>query len=278
VSLKLFGKIALITYLASTCHGAFGQESDDPRGLNHAYAAVIGSGIYFLDDRKLVVLRVPLRKTLSKPEVGRLGAKLLLPLTFAYEDFDSEYFPDNNDSLSGVTFVPGIELQHMLNSAWALKPFAQGGVGWASNNDEVDLIWATGIRTRADVRFATPRISLGAELLYASHNGPQDSNSDSDNFSRFAVGIDIQFPWALKIGERRTTFATHLIGYDYIKDLEFSSELGDPYQIGSSVEVGVALGLDPPLSLMGLSIDRVGLGLRYGDDQKAIILVRKFPF
>jgi hypothetical protein len=276
VSLKIFEKIVLATFLASVCHGAFGQEDNDSRGLNYAYAAVIGSGVYFLDDRKLAVLRVPFRKTLSKPEVGRLGAKLLLPVTFAYADFDSEYFPDNNDSLSSVSFVPGIELQHMLNSDWALKPFAQGGVGWVPDNDEVDLIWAAGIRTRADVRFASPRISLGAELLYASHDGSTDS--DSDNFSRFAAGIDFQFPLTLTIGERRTTLATHLIGYDYIKDLEFSSELGDPYQIGSSVEVGVALGLDPPLSFLGLSIDRVGLGLRYGSDQKAVILVRKFPF
>ena len=41
---------------------------------------------------------------------------------------------------------------------------------------------------------------------------------------------------------------------------------------------GLALGVDPPIKLLGFTIDRLGLGYRYGDDYRALVLVRKFPF
>jgi hypothetical protein len=266
----------MIALLIGACQSTFAQDSEDQRGLNIAYAAVIGSGVYFLDGSTVAVLRVPFRKTLKAPEVGRWGTRLTLPVTLGYHQFDSDFYPSNNDSVASMSFVPGFEFNYLVNPNWAIKPFVSAGAGVNFDDGSTDLIWATGIRTRADVRFGTPRITLGAELLYAAHNGPDENTSD--NFSRLAVGIDFQFPLSMTIGTRRTSLTTHLIGYDYIKELEFQPEVGDPFKIGSAVEVGVAIGLDPPLSIFGFTLDRVGLGYRYGNDQKAIVLVRKFPF
>ena len=266
----------MIALLIGACQSTFAQDSEDQRGLNIAYAAVIGSGVYFLDGSTVAVLRVPFRKTLKAPEVGRWGTRLTLPVTLGYHQFDSDFYPSNNDSVASMSFVPGFEFNYLVNPNWAIKPFVSAGAGVNFDDGSTDLIWATGIRTRADVRFGTPGITLGAELLYAAHNGPDENTSD--NFSRLAVGIDFQFPLSMTIGTRRTSLTTHLIGYDYIKELEFQPEVGDPFKVGSAVEVGVAIGLDPPLSVFGFTLDRIGLGYRYGNDQKAIVLVRKFPF
>lgn len=255
---------------------AVSQELQEERGLNFSYSAVIGSGVYLLDDRTVWVLRVPFSKTLKASEPGHWGAKLLLPVTLGYNDLDADKNPMSAGGQASVSFVPGIEFQYMPNEHWAIKPFAHVGAGLDLDRDEIERIWAVGIRTRADVRFDTPRMTLGADALYAAQDGPDDLSSDS--FSRLGVGIDFQFPLKLTVGNRSTAITTHIIHYEYVQDLEFSPELGDPYQIGSSTEIGVALGLDPPLRVMGFSLDRIGLGYRFGSDQKAIVLVRKFPF
>lgn len=252
------------------------QETDPPRSLKYSYAAVLGSGVYFLEDRTLLVLRVPFKKTLKEPQVGKWGSRLLMPVTFGYKQYDEELYPDAPDSLASLSFVPGIELEYKPNADWAIKPFAHIGIGVDLDSRARDAIWALGIRTRGDIRHATPLMTFGAELLYASNEPEVEDFSDS--FTRLGIGLDFRFPLKMTIGSRSTSFNTHLVGYEYVRDVDFAPEVGEFYESGTTVEVGLALGLDPPLRLMGFSLDRVGLGFRYGSHQKSIILVRKFPF
>ena len=148
--------------------------------------------------------------------------------------------------------------------------------GWELGDSDTDFIWAGGIRSVALVRQKSPQIALGAELLAAS-NHPDDDDLD-DYFSRLGVGIDFRFPLNMTIGSRATSITTHLNVFNYLNELELGVEGGNPIEIGGYVEFGVALGLDPPLTVLGFTVDRVGLGVRYGEDIRAIVLVRKFPF
>jgi hypothetical protein len=257
--------------------GAAAQDEERPKTVNYSYAAFSGSGIYKLDDRTVGVLRVPFSKRLRNPEAGKFGIKLLLPLTLGFHSYDSNTDNSVSDAKFGtVSFVPGLELQFNARPNWAIKPFAQAGMGLEFENRSTDAVWGGGIRTVSQVYAGYPRISLGGEWLTASNN--PDNESLDDHFTRLGLGIDFRFPLNMTLGTRSTAITTHAIAYDYVQEVELGLAGGNPYQIGWTMEVGMALGLDPPLSLMGFKLDRLGLGYRFSEEMRAIVLVRKFPF
>jgi hypothetical protein len=67
--------------------------------INYSFATWIGSGVYQVGDRRMAILRVPLRYTLRPPEKTKPGLKLLLPITLGYYDFKNSALYDNNNPL-----------------------------------------------------------------------------------------------------------------------------------------------------------------------------------
>ncbi len=55
------------------------SEVDQEELVNYAFATWIGSGVYRAGDRRMAVVRVPLRYTLRAQEETKPGIKLLLP-------------------------------------------------------------------------------------------------------------------------------------------------------------------------------------------------------
>lgn len=269
-------QLTLIILLAAS-GVAQSQEEERPRTINYSYAAFVGSGLYRLDDRTVGVLRIPFSKRLREPTMEKIGIKALFPVTVGYHDYESDPPHDvDGDSFLSLSFVPGVELQYLARPNWAIKPFANAGVGLEVDDGDTDAIWGFGLRSVARVRRKSPQIYLGAEWLTASNN-PDDDDLD-DHFTRVGGGIDFRFPLKMTLGDRATSITTHINVFDYVNEVEFGIEGGDFYEIGWTAEIGAALGLDPPLSVLGFTVDRIGLGFRFGEDLRAIVLVRKFPF
>ena len=76
--------------------------------INFAYATWIGSGYYQLEDRKMYVLRIPAAVSLRSMSDEHWGINLLLPVTIAYEKFDSNFLDYIVDGIQGAAFVPGV--------------------------------------------------------------------------------------------------------------------------------------------------------------------------
>jgi hypothetical protein len=75
--------------------------------INFAYATWIGSGYYQLADLELYVLRIPIAIPLRSVNDDHWGINLLLPVTFAYEQFDSNFLDLNIDDIPGRSLFAG---------------------------------------------------------------------------------------------------------------------------------------------------------------------------
>ena len=50
-----------------------------------------------------------------------------------------------------------------------------------------------------------------------------------------------------------------------------------PIEINQSAEVAVALGVEPAIKFLGIPVNQLGLGYRFGD-YEAVVLATTFPF
>jgi len=46
----------------------------------------------------------------------------------------------------------------------------------------------------------------------------------------------------------------------------------------AEIQLGLAIGRDPPMKMLGITIDRLGLGFRFSDNRDGIKLITRFPF
>lgn len=259
--------------LPALCHPGWAQELDEVP--SYTYAVFAGTGFYKVDDRDVFVLRIPARYEFRPPTTDKFGAKLLLPVTLGISNFDNlEEF--ETEDLATIAFVPGIELDFLVTPDWSIKPFGQIGYGWELNSGDTDVIWGAGVKTRYEITSGDWRTWLGAEYLLAGKS-PTDSDP-STNADRISAGIDVSHPIKWSIAERRTSLHGRVIYRNFTDELIIrTSDPDAPIEISQTTEVALALGVEPAIKFLGIPVNQLGLGYRFGD-YEAIILATTFPF
>ena len=199
----------------------------------------------------------------------------MLPVTLGISNFDNLEELETED-LATIAFVPGIELDFLATPDWSIKPFAQIGYGWELNSGDTDVIWGAGLKTRYEIVRSDWRTWLGAEYLLAGKS-PTDSDP-STNVDRISAGIDVSHPIKWSIAERRTSLHGRVIYRNFTDELIIRTYDPDaPIEINQSTEVAVALGVEPAIKFLGIPVNQLGLGYRFGD-YEAIVLATTFPF
>ena len=277
-------KFIALFFLSCALSGAAHAQMVPPGELegipNYSYAVFVGTGYYRLDDRRLFVLRMPFSWRLREPDVETrgLGVKLLLPVAMGITNFEKiEDVPELNiDDLATVSFVPGVQLEYPATADWAIKPFLQAGAGWDANSSGTTFVWGGGLRTSYQPRIGeTSPWTIGGEYLLAGNN--PDTDDPNTRFSRLGGGLEYRHAMGWTFFNRRTFLHTHLVGYYYLNDVDFLPPR-ETIQLDHSIEIGLSLGIDPPLEYLGISLDQFGLGYKIGDDLRAITLIGSFPF
>jgi len=242
----------------------------------YSYAVFVGSGVYTLNDRRAYILRMPFSWTWRQAshETGEWGVKFLLPVTVGVTDFED--LPDlSTDNLSTLTFVPGVEFEYALRSNLFIKPFLQAGIGWEFQDHESTFVWGAGVRARLALPQTNSNWLIGGEILVAG-DVPGDDEPSTD-LSRISLGVEYKKRLKWQLADRQTSLHTQLIGYHYVDEANFNSPKGD-ITLRSTVQLGLAIGVEPALKFLGFSVGQIGLGYRYGDDFSAVTLVTSFPF
>ncbi|MFC4993859.1 hypothetical protein [Rubritalea tangerina] len=112
--------------------------NDLPAEPNYIYAAVLGTGVYRVEDATLTTVRLPFSYTLDTEEEDKW--RLLLPVVIGYASLDPDDIIDRwiPTNLGTLSFIPGIEYRYPINDTFTLKPFAQVGGGYDFENN----IWS----------------------------------------------------------------------------------------------------------------------------------------
>ena len=266
--------ICLITAFFLSIDGYSAKAISDVRKedlVNYSFATWIGSGVYQVGDRRMAILRVPLRYTLRPPEETKPGLKLLLPLTLGYYDFK------NSEVDFGVgTFVPGIEVGFPVNKYWSLKLFGQFGVGKDTAGGNTVYIYGGGVKSLVNVPYKRFVFGIGNSLILADE---RDTDGDiGTDFNMFEAGLDIRHPLCVSFRDRELDASLYFVVSRFFNDYEFIEPDSDSKTIKTLFEIGLTIGTDEPFDIWKVNLDRIGIDFRFGDNFSGIGLNMGFPF
>ena len=256
------------------CSKALAQEDELPP-INFAYATWIGSGYYQLADRKLYVLRIPLAIPLRSVNDDHWGINLLLPVTFAYEQFDSNFLDSITDDTPGTAFVPGVEVRIPVSKNWILKPFGQIGIGYSEST--TTYIYGGGIKSLYSFQWGRVDFGLGNSLVFAGEDAT--GNSEDEGFSMFQVGLDARHLINFSTGNRDADIGSYVVVSQFMDTFDFFGINGEVSQrVRTLVQIGLTLGIDRPVTLLGIDFSLVGIDYTFGKDFRGIGINLGFPF
>jgi len=210
-------------------------------------------------------LRVPAAYTLRPVQsdqsapIDRLGFRLLLPAVIGYEQET-----DTNFNYGAVAFVPGLEVQIPVNQYWALKPFAQLGIGKDTAGGTVQYIYGGGFRSLVSIPWQKFVFGIGNSLVLA---GDRDASSnDTSGFSMVNAGLDIRHPTNWTLFDRQLDISGYFIINYFKNDVDILSDDGSTSKINTIYDVGLTFGVSQAVSIWVVDIDRVGIDYRWGDE------------
>ena len=254
------------------CSKALAQEAEP---INFAYATWIGSGYYHLTDRELYVLRIPIAISLRSVNDDHWGINLLLPVTFAYEEFGSNFSDYIIDDILGAAFVPGVEVQIPVGKNWILKPFGQIGIGYSEST--TTYIYGGGIKSLYSFQWGRVDFGLGNSLTFAVEDAT--GNSEDEGFSMLQIGLDARHLINFSTGNREADIGSYVVVSQFMDTFDFFGINGEVSQrVRTLVQIGLTLGIDRPVTLLGIDFSLVGIDYTFGKDFSGIGINLGFPF
>ena len=244
--------------------------------FNWYYASVYGTGAYKIGEESVAVVRLPFAYSINQATDEQWGLRLSVPVSAALAQFDLSDFDLGKVRATGLSVLPGIEVEIPLGPGWAVRPFASVGGGWEFERDSSALIYSVGATTAYHRPIGDNLLfTLGGKLVYAGYQ----AGGEKSTLSALSLGGDLGFPLPMEISGRQAILGTQLIGTVYFNDLDFLMPGSGVKEVSKELEVALTLGVRRPLELWGVSFDRIGLGYRSGSNGlRGVRLVGSFPF
>lgn len=271
----------LFSILVATCLLLPGIAAGQNTGnlFHWAYAPAFGTGAYSIEGEETFVITFRPKIDLRKQVDDKIGIKLTLPVSFGLQtlDVDELLNKDLPDNLTTVSFVPGVEFSIPVSQRWMVRPFAN--IGWGTSfTKQSALIYSGGAKSRYKFDWGKADMGFLNELLWA---GYQPTPGRSDDFSRFMLGLEADYPIGnLKFRDQQLLIRPHMLYYRYFNDLEFLVPTPDGRVISleEEVELAVAVGTKKPQKFWLFRPDRIGLGLRFSQDLTGIRIFLRSVF
>ena len=252
-----------------------GQVEDSQNVFDWYYSAVFGTGVYSVSGRDVAMFRVPYTRELWSGEDRPDSLELTVPLTLGVYAFDAEDIPDLRiDDVATATLFPGLVYRMPIHEHWRLSPFVNVGYGKEFSTGEEALIYSAGVRSLGTFQSGQWRWLLGNALYYAGNT--RDAIPDL-GFGGFELAIDASHPVPWTFHGQTLRGGIYGAYYAY-SDLEFVNPEAATVKVANQYEAGLTLQVSKPVEVMGVGVDRVGIGYLTSDDLEAIRFVFSFPY
>lgn len=246
---------------------------------NYMFSAILGSGYYQVEDASLAVVRIPFSLHLQETTLEQAGLRLLLPITIGYASLD----PDDNierwlpTKFGSLSFIPGIEYRKRLGDHHLLKPFAQIGGGYNFNNNIASGLIVGGARTLSTFHPNNQwQIQLGSSIQWATEWKQADNNHS--HLGLFELGADFRRELPFCLGERKLNGSIYCRWRYFFNDWNIADTREGSIHINHYYEVGLSLGVEEGISMIGIPINRVSIGWITNNELHAFTLGTSFPF
>lgn len=253
---------------------------DDLADVSYIYSAVMGTGTYKIEDRRISMLRVPFAWTQRKLTEQQPGIKWTLPVVLGY---DALNYPDwlsrfLDDELVTLTAMPGFEVMQAYNDVWVFKPFGNLGLGYDFTRNETILMGVLGLRMLGTWNYDdASELRVGTSMRYAAEY--QIQSDRGTGFSMFEGGIDYRRDAYLRLFERKTNGGVYYRAQLFLPSWRVGNQSdGTGTELVLIHEIGASVGLQKPFSILGIPISRVRMGYKFGQNVRGWTFGTEFPF
>jgi len=253
--------------------------------VNYAYSAIIGTGFYKVADRDIYVVRMPFSgrgREANAPQDGSRPYEIrwLLPVTLGLYDFD----PGDIEELPGagnigtITALPGIGAEVYRPSGWRLKSFAQYGAGRDLDNNLWSTLYAAGATGSYPVRPLSHDsfgITFGQGFTLA---GSDTEKGRRTSLGYVSMGLDFRFRPKWRLLDRTPYLGLSVWGDLYFRKARFLGIFDKPEEISRVYTIGLSIGGEPAFEALGIRFNRLGVGVKFGPNVRALTVFSSFPF
>lgn len=240
------------------------------------YASAFGTGQYRAGERTVTVLRIPLAWKIPDSSDRAWSVRIIAPLTIGAVDFGLDDIVEQPlDSVSQLTFTPGVEFSLPWREAWVARAFATLGGGVEFDGDDRAWIYSLGISAQRELTCRNWECRLGLSMTWAGFNS---NTNQRDSMSNLAAGFDLIAPNGPEFFDRELRAGVFLVYRNYLSELDFIFDPLGIEPLRQEWELGLSLNASKPFSLLGYRFDRFGLSYRRSGNLRGIHLVSTFPF
>ena len=248
--------------------------------VSYIYAAVMGSGTYKINERRISMLRFPFSFTQRQMTQEQAGLKWELPVVLGYDALKYEDWFDRilEDELMTLTVLPGLEYQKPLNEFWTLKPFVNLGAGYDFTREETIFMGVLGFRALGTWLYEDhSELRVGASGRLAAEYQVQSYNTY--RFSLFEGGLDYRRDAHFRIFSRATNAGVYYRAQLFVPQWKIGrNAFGNKDDLGFIHEIGGSIGFQDPHKILGFAISRVRMGYKFGDGVRGWTIGTEFPF
>jgi len=258
--------------------GAPSDRSLEDVPVNYTFAEVLGTGFYNLENRKIVVVRIPFSLRFGESPDEKRYWRMLLPFSVGYENIND----DNNfekwipSQVVTLSLVPGVEYVYTAKK-YTFKPFVRIGLGRDFDQYENTGIAVAGMRLLGKL-YETDRWNLrtGTSLRWAGEE--MFSKAQYTRFSLYELGVDLQDKKTRRWFGTDINIGVYLLWQHFFNQRNASHPLIKPVDIDNLYQLGFSMELQQPMNILGAELKTVSVGLSLGDDGNAITFGTGFPF
>jgi len=267
----LFSFIVLFSMALSTA-----QAVDRQNLFDWYYSAVFGTGAYRIGDRDVFVITVPYEKQIREATDDKYELMFHASVTAGFYDYQIEdaIGLEIPTDVATLTFFPGVYYVIPLSDKWAIKPFANLGYGKEFEGGEEAWIYSAGARTVYKTDSGNWRYALGSSFYYAGNTRETET---ALGFLAFDTTIDVSHKTSWKIDDQNIYVGGYAAIY-FFSNLEFIQADQSTIEINEQYEIGLTLSSRKSINMLGLDLERIGLGYLKSDGFYAWRLVFSFPY
>lgn len=267
---------AHMVLLLAAAHGipCNAQSNNSERDtINWVYQSSIGGGVSIGTQENASIYKLPFSYRLRRLREYGWGLKLKFPLTVGLYNIEIE---DRDIDLDVLAIFPGVEFQLPIRSNWILMPFLNFGIGKVTSDGDLHYLYTIGAKHHLYVEWKALDFTGGNTLQ--NDGNFADINGDSDDFSSLSTYLDMRFPLGFSIFDKAVRLSIYGVHYHYFDNIVVIDSESKTIEINTQWELGTTISTIPSWKIWFFTIERIGLGYRFGDGFSTIRLVFGLPF
>lgn len=229
--------------------------------------------------RSIQVVRIPISFPLIELEKRGYGLRFTLPVSFGFHELTADIVQEGEirENLSTVTVLPGLEWILALPDRGVIKPFGEVGFSSDLDNSQSVGLFSTGLRVLRPIGAPAHRTQVGALVKYSWSS--LDGAAETDSILTGELGIERKFGLRFAVLGETTSFGIHgLVHHAFTRILLKELDTSTTEIKRTAYEIGVSIGTENDVTLLGFRLPRIGLSYRSSGDFRSWRLNFGFPF